>query len=156
MPKRIFIRDGGLTSSIPTPAGYTVIGSDNGTPKKQIQSTISDIGGNQLPYKYLIANITQLSTDPATINILENTLSGTPTVTGDLGLYGFVQINLPGEFSTANKVWCDIKSSEFDDVFLTIFHSDSDNIRIVCKFIATGMPATNKLYEHSFQIRVYN
>ena len=45
MPKRIFIRDGGLTSSVPTPTGYTVIGSDNGTPKKQIQSTISNLGG---------------------------------------------------------------------------------------------------------------
>lgn len=43
MPKRIFIRDGGLTSSVPVPAGYTVLGSDNGTPKKQVQSTISDV-----------------------------------------------------------------------------------------------------------------
>ena len=45
MPKRIFIKDGGLTSSRPIPSGYTVLGSNNGTPKKQIQSTISDLGG---------------------------------------------------------------------------------------------------------------
>ena len=35
MPRRIFIKDGGLSASIPTPTGYTVIGSDNGIPKKQ-------------------------------------------------------------------------------------------------------------------------
>ena len=45
MPKRIFIKDGGLTSSVPVPAGYTVLGSINGTPKKQVQSTISDLSG---------------------------------------------------------------------------------------------------------------
>ena len=51
MPKRIFIKDGGLTSSVPTPDGYTVIGSENGTPKKQVISTISDLGGNQFQYE---------------------------------------------------------------------------------------------------------
>ena len=45
MPKRIFIKDGGLTSSVPTPAGYTVIGANGGIPKKQIESTISNLGG---------------------------------------------------------------------------------------------------------------
>ena len=45
MPRRIFIRDGGLTASKPIPNGYTAIGSDGGMPKKQILSTISDLGG---------------------------------------------------------------------------------------------------------------
>lgn len=45
MPKRIFIKDGGLSASVPTPTGYTVLGSINGTPKKQVQSTISDLSG---------------------------------------------------------------------------------------------------------------
>lgn len=51
MPRRIFIRDGGLTASNPTPTGYTVIGSENGTPKKQVISTISDLGGSQFQYE---------------------------------------------------------------------------------------------------------
>lgn len=51
MPKRIFIRDGGLTASNPTPVGYTVIGANGGIPKKQIESTISDLGGSQFQYE---------------------------------------------------------------------------------------------------------
>ena len=69
MPKRIFIKDGGLTSSVPTPAGYTVIGSDGGIPKKQVQSTISDI---DRPYKVYTALLnTQDISNPI---VLENTL----------------------------------------------------------------------------------
>jgi len=43
MPKRLFIKDGGLTASITVPTGYTVIGSENGNFKKQVTSTISDL-----------------------------------------------------------------------------------------------------------------
>lgn len=42
MPKRIFIRDGGLTSSRPIPSGYVVLGSEGGQPKKQINNSISN------------------------------------------------------------------------------------------------------------------
>ncbi len=45
MPKRIFIKDGGLSASIPTPTGFTVIGADGGIPKKQVVSTISNLSG---------------------------------------------------------------------------------------------------------------
>ena len=53
MPKRIFIKDGGLSASIPTPTGYTVIGADGGIAKKQIESTISDLGNNYIDINYI-------------------------------------------------------------------------------------------------------
>ena len=43
MPKRLFIKDGGLTASKPIPTGFTVVGSDTGIPKKQIGTLISEL-----------------------------------------------------------------------------------------------------------------
>jgi len=51
MPRRVFIRDGGLTASRPVPSGYTVIGADSGNPKKQVISTISNLGSIQFQYE---------------------------------------------------------------------------------------------------------
>lgn len=80
MPKRLFIKDGGLTASNPTPAGFTVIGSENGVPKKQIISTISDIGGYTPPYKVYTALLTQTGVNAPVATILENTLGYVPTL----------------------------------------------------------------------------
>ena len=106
-------------------------------------------------YRILKANITQSGTDDAVLNILDNTLDGTPTVTTDLDSGNF-NVTLEGAFSTADKVWCNIKPSEFRDVYISIYHNDSDSVRITCRDIATGLGASNKMYEHSFEIIVYN
>lgn len=46
MPRRILIKDGGLSASTPMLSGYTVIGSDNGIIKKQVVSTIGNLSGS--------------------------------------------------------------------------------------------------------------
>jgi len=106
-------------------------------------------------YKVLIGNITQSGIADATLNILENTLGGIPTITTDL-FQGNFDIILTDAFSTADKVYITVKPSEFKDVFVSAYHNNKDSVRITCRDIATGIGASNKLYEHSFEVRVYN
>jgi hypothetical protein len=87
-------------------------------------------------YKILRVNITQSGSSDATINILENTFNGTPTITSNT-MFGNYDIILTGEFSTADKSNILIKPSEFTDT-------------------GSGLGATNKMYEHSIQIIIYN
>jgi len=45
MARKIYIKDGGLSTSPTIPPGYTAIGTDSGLLKKKVVDTISDIGG---------------------------------------------------------------------------------------------------------------
>ena len=45
MARRIYIKDGGLSTSPTIPPGYTALGSDSGDIKKKVVDTVSDVGG---------------------------------------------------------------------------------------------------------------
>lgn len=164
MPKRLFIKDGGLTSSIPTPAGYTVIGSDNGTPKKQVQSTISDIGGYTQPYKVYTALLTQSitippGTNPPTATVLENTLG---EITYSYIAPGFYKIISSGLF-TVGKTFVMIgkantNTNNFDGIpNIGYYELTVNEISISSSNSADNQGVTNGLIaDLPIEIRVYN
>ena len=138
MPKRIFIRDGGLTSSVPVPAGYTVLGSDNGTPKKQVQSTISDVVpkfqyeiGEYVPSEggviyhrfltgttqnYLVVDTQDLAIDVAWSNIT-NSLVGATSMLDGLFNSNLI-VNQPGHTTSAAKLCLDSTRNGKSDWYL--------------------------------------
>jgi len=79
MPRRLFIKDGGLTSSVPTPAGYTVIGANGGIPKKQIISTISDLAGSGNQFQYEIGQYVAAQGGVIAHRWLSTSAGGSPT-----------------------------------------------------------------------------
>jgi hypothetical protein len=66
---------------------------------EEVNEALEDL---ELPYKKYVALLTQSGTSNPTVTVLENTLSGTPTVTRDGA--GYTKIELTGEF-TANKCY---------------------------------------------------
>ena len=142
MPKRIFIKDGGLTSSVPTPAGYTVIGSDNGTPKKQVLSTISDIAR---PYRVYTALLTQTGMDAPVATVLENTL-GTINITySSPGTYYVASDFL----FTLNKTAIFTGSTNNGDIMIATQNNNS-------LLVLTSIGLNDCLVNTPIEIRVYN
>jgi hypothetical protein len=45
MARRIYLKDGGLSTSPTIPPGYTALGSDSGDIKKKVVDTVSNVGG---------------------------------------------------------------------------------------------------------------
>jgi len=74
MARKIYIKDGGLSTSPTIPPGYTAIGTDGGELKKKVVDTISDVCGTQLSYRKYVAMIIQSSGAAPTATILENNL----------------------------------------------------------------------------------
>jgi hypothetical protein len=90
MARRIYIKDGGLSTSPTIPPGYTALGSDSGDIKKKVVDTISDIGGSQLLYRKYVAMLSQSPGSAPTAAILENNLidSGGSPVTPTFSYLG--------------------------------------------------------------------
>ena len=101
-------------------------------------------------YKVYIANLTQTSTNAPTVDVFENTLSGTPTLSYDgVGVYS---INLTGEW-TADKVFIKMNSF-FENYFISVARNDADAIKIKT-YDNTFTLANDVLLDSSIEIRVY-
>ena len=169
MPRRIFIRDGGLTSSNPTPTGYTVIGSDGGTPKKQVQSTISDIAR---PYRVYTALLTQSGINNAPVpNVLENSIGDISFEYNSEGLY-FIKSNslfTEGKTTYNSPIYgfTNYLENPHFPTYLFLVYVDVDTIQLSTLQYTTGsggiwIPSDNLLNIGNIigrcpiEIRVYN
>jgi len=69
MAYKIYLKDGGLSTSPTIPPGYTALGSDSGDIKKKVVDTVSDVGGGGSGsyFKYVTSIYTVGDGDTATI-----------------------------------------------------------------------------------------
>lgn len=148
MPKRIFIRDGGLTSSVPTPVGYTVIGANGGIPKKQVISTISNISR---PYRVYSALLSQSLENPPVATVLENTIGDINWEYFSVGMY---RANLTGEF-TIDKTFCQIQNFGTNTGIQVDLTLGLPDYIIIGTFNNFGMN-NNILSNCSIEIRIYS
>jgi hypothetical protein len=112
------------------------------------------ITGAQLtPYKKYVAILNQTGTNAPTAVILENTLSGTPTLSRDSA--GNYRITLTGEF-TNNKTFVLFGSfiSTSGDYISTINRADNNYIFIQTRNSA-GAGVDDVIGKMSIEIRVY-
>lgn len=121
---------------------------DSGTYKSR------KITGAQLkaskPYLVYVANLTQTSTNAPTAEVLENTLSGTPTFTYvSTGVYKIV---LAGEWD-ANLTFI-LVNTWHKNGFVQCYRLDSDELSL--RTFNTSLAATDGILEDSsIEIRVY-
>ena len=121
-----------------------------------IRTCLNDITDSYFdaPYKKYVALFSQSSLDAPTATILENTLSGTPTLSySSAGVY---YITLTGEF-LAGKVFC-LSPQQLPiqgaNVFSTFVGRDTDDRCYIKTFSGTGV-ANDVLDSTAIEIRVY-
>jgi hypothetical protein len=100
MARKIYIKNGGLSSSDTTPEGYTALGSDSGVLKVKVENTITSVGGGSGGniYKTYTALVNQTTT------ILEAKL-GEPTPTLEIGKRYFIpELGTDDDFTNVGYV----------------------------------------------------
>jgi len=98
MARKIYIKNGGLSSSDTTPEGYTALGSDSGVLKVKVEDTITSVGGGSggNVYKTYTALINQTTTE------LEG---GEPTPTLEIGKKYFIpELGTDDDFTNVGYV----------------------------------------------------
>jgi hypothetical protein len=107
--------------------------------------------GTTTSYKKYVALVTQTGTTAPTVEVLENTLSGTPVWSrSGVGDY-FLTLN--GEFPL-NKVWCVISSPNGASEFTARIYRDNDD-RIGVATDDNFVASDDILVVDSVEIRVY-
>jgi hypothetical protein len=119
----------------------------------KIDEIIKRLNNFEPNYKVYIALLTQEGINAPTASVLENTLSGLPTLLRDNA--GDYRIVLNGEF-TENKTFIVYNSiyNTGGSYISAIVRSDSDNILIQTRDSLGGID--DVLYETSIEIKVYN
>lgn len=100
MARKIYIKNGGLSSSDTTPEGYTALGSDSGVLKVKVENTITSVGGGSGGniYKTYTALVNQTTTE------LEAKI-GEPTPTLEIGKRYFIpELETDDDFSNVGYV----------------------------------------------------
>lgn len=154
MPRRIIIKDGGLTSSVSAPSGFTILGSDSGEIKKQVDTTISSLGGGgSLGYKVYSALLTQTGTSAPTSEILQNTLGLTPSFSYyNTGIYS---INATSTFILSKTAVFGQNPTNGTINFDTVF--DAPNKIYIYSRSSVGGGGVNGLFSKNYiEIRVYD
>jgi hypothetical protein len=101
MARKIYIKNGGLSSSDTTPEGYTALGSDSGVLKVKVEDTITSVGGGSggNVYKTYTALINQTTTE------LEGAKIGEPTPTLEIGKKYFIpELGTDDDFTNVGYV----------------------------------------------------
>ena len=101
MARKIYIKNGGLSSSDTTPEGYTALGSDSGVLKVKVENTITSVGGGSGGniYKTYTALVNQTTT------ILEVAKPGEPTPVLEVGKRYFIpELTTDDDFSNVGYV----------------------------------------------------
>jgi hypothetical protein len=101
MARKIYIKNGGLSSSDTTPQGYTALGSDSGLLKVKVEDTITSVGGGSggNVYKTYTALINQTTTE------LEGAKIGEPTPTLEIGKRYFIpELGTDDDFTNVGYV----------------------------------------------------
>lgn len=101
MARKIYIKNGGLSSSDTTPEGYTALGSDSGVLKVKVENTITSVGGGSGGniYKTYTALVNQTTT------ILEGPKLGEPTPVLEIGKRYFIpELTTDDDFSNVGYV----------------------------------------------------
>lgn len=160
MPKRIYIKDGGLTASSPVPSGFTLLGSESGEVKKQVDTTITSLGGGSLGYKVYSALLTQSGFSAPTATVMENTLNITPsfsyydnpgTFETEVGTY---IITASGAFTSGKTVVLNGNSFLYTNGLLRYSVSSPDDVYI---YTFQGNVLSNGVLNNTFiEIRVYD
>ena len=101
MARKIYIKNGGLSSSDTTPEGYTALGSDSGVLKLKVENTITSVGGGSGGniYKTYTALVNQTTTE------LGGAKLGEPTPTLEIGKRYFIpELGTDDDFSNVGYV----------------------------------------------------
>ena len=101
MARKIYIKNGGLSSSDTTPEGYTALGSDSGVLKVKVENTITSVGGGSGGniYKTYTALVNQTTT------ILGGAKLGEPTPVLEVGKRYFIpELTTDDDFSNVGYV----------------------------------------------------
>lgn len=134
--------------------GYQALGfDDNGIIYGQEGITASSVQA-VLPYTTYVALVSQSGTSNPTSNIINNTLSGTPTL--DRTGTGSYTLTLAGEF-TSGTTNCNIGSvnTSFETSDAANIYRVSDDIVEISTGVIYGSPADDILSNTSIQIIIY-